>query len=183
LIGYKPDPSLRGKSLEEIARMWNVSPAEAVLRILEGGSTSVVSHNMSEADIREFMKQDWTATGSDGNTAAPGDLVHPRSFGTFAVKIQKYVNEDHVITLPFAIRAATSLPAEIVGLKDRGLVREGYYADLIVFDLAKVSSPATYVNPSQYAQGFLDVMVNGKFAIRDGQSTHVLAGRALRRGQ
>jgi len=180
LIGYKPDPSLRGKSLEEIARMWSVTPAEAVLRVLEAGSTSVVSHNMSEADIREFMKQDWTATGSDGNTAAPGDLVHPRSFGTFAVKIENYVNKEHVITLPFAIHAATSLPAEIVGLKDRGLVREGYYADLIVFDVGKVSSPATYINPSQYAQGFRDVMVNGKFAIRDGQPMHVLAGRALR---
>lgn len=183
LIGYKPDPSLRGKSLEQIARMWNIAPAEAVLRVLEGGSTSVVSHNMSDADIREFMKQDWTATGSDGNTAAPGDLVHPRSFGTFAVKIENYVSKEHVITLPFAIRAATSLPAEIVGLKDRGLVREGYQADLIVFDLAKVSSPATYVSPSQYAQGFVDVMVNGKFAVRDGQPTHSLAGRALRRAQ
>ena len=183
LIGYKPDPSLRGKSLDDIAKIWNIAPAEAVLRILEGGSTSVVSHNMSEADIREFMKQDWTATGSDGNTAAPGALVHPRSFGTFAVKIENYVNKEHVITLPFAIRAATSLPAEIVGLKQRGLVREGYYADLIVFDLGKVGSPATYVNPSQYATGFMDVMVNGKFAIRDGQPAHVLAGRALRRGQ
>jgi N-acyl-D-amino-acid deacylase len=179
LIGYK-DPTLRGKTLEEIARMWKVAPAEAVLRVLEGGPTTVVSHNMSEGDIREFMKQDWTATGSDGVTAAPGDLVHPRSFGTFAVKIQKYVQQEHVITLPFAIRAATSLPASIVGLKDRGLVREGYYADLIVFDLASVASTATYRNPSIYAKGFLDVMVNGKFAIRDGHSTHALAGRALR---
>jgi N-acyl-D-amino-acid deacylase len=180
LIGYKPDPGLRGKSLEKIAGMWKVPPAEAVLRILEGGSTSVVSHNMSEADIRTFMVQDWTATGSDGNTAAPGALVHPRSFGTFALKIGNYVNKEHLIALPSAIRAATSLPAAIVGLKDRGLVREGYYADLIVFDLAKVASPATYENPSQFAQGFLDVMVNGKFAVRDGQPTHVLAGRALR---
>jgi N-acyl-D-aspartate/D-glutamate deacylase len=126
------------------------------------------------------MVRDWTATGSDGNTAVPGSLVHPRSFGTFAVKIDKYVNQEHVITLPFAVRAATSLPAGIVGLKDRGLVREGYYADLVVFDLAKVSSPATYVDPSQFAQGFVEVMVNGKFAIRDGQPTHVLSGRALR---
>lgn len=106
--------------------------------------------------------------------------MHPRSFGTFAVKIQKYVNQEKVITLPFAIRAATSLPASIVGLKDRGLVREGYYADLVVFDLAKVASTATYRDPSVYAQGFLDVMVNGKFAVRDGQPTHALAGRALR---
>lgn len=179
LIGYK-DASLRGKTLEEIASLWHVEPAEAVLRVLEGGPTTVVSHNMSEDDIREFMKQDWTATGSDGVTAAPGDLVHPRSFGTFAVKIQKYVNQEHVITLPFAIRAATSLPASIVGLKERGLVREGNYADLVVFDLSKVASTATYRNPSVYAQGFVDVMVNGKFAVRDGQPTHALAGRALR---
>ena len=180
LIGYRADPSMQGKSLEEIAKQWNVSPAEAVLRVLEGGSTSVVSHNMTEADIRTLMLQDWTATGSDGNTAAPGTLVHPRSFGTFALKIDKYVKQDHTITLPFAIRAATSLPASIVGLKDRGLVREGYYADLVVFDLAKVTSPATYVNPSVYATGFVDVMVNGKFAVRNGQPTHAMAGKALR---
>lgn len=180
LIGYRADESLRGKSLEQIAKQWTVAPAEAVLRVLEGGQTSVVSHNMTELDIRAFMQQDWTATGSDGNTAAVGSLVHPRSFGTFALKIDKYVKQDKVITLPFAIRAATSLPAEIVGLKERGLVREGYYADLVVFDLANVSSPATYENPSQYAQGFVDVMVNGKFAVRDGQATHTLAGKALR---
>src|SRR4051812_29758886 len=180
LIGYRPDASLRGKSLEQIATLWKVAPAEAVLRILQGGSTSVVSHNMAETDIRTLTTQNSTATGSDGNPAAVGDLVHPRSFGTFAVKIENYVTKEHVITLPFAIRAATSLPASIVGLKDRGLVREGFYADLVVFDLAKVSSPATYVNPSQYAQGFIDVMVNGKLAIRDGQPTHALAGRALR---
>ncbi|MBV8205314.1 MAG: amidohydrolase family protein [Acidobacteria bacterium] len=180
LIGYKADLSLRGKSLEEISGMWKVKPAEAVLRILEGGSTSVVSHNMSEADIRTFMRQDWTATASDGSSAVPGDLVHPRSFGTFAIKIERYVNGEHEITLPFAVRSATSLPAQIAGLKDRGLVREGYYADLIVFDSAKVSSPATYTNPSQYAQGFVDVMVNGRFAVRDGKPTHALAGMALR---
>ena len=180
LIGYKADPSLRGKSLQQIAQAWKVPPAEAVLRVLEGGSTTVVSHNMSEPDIRAFMTQDWTSTASDGVDAAPGDLVHPRSFGTFAVKIDKYVKQDHVITLPFAIRAATSLPASIVGLKDRGLVREGYYADLCVFDLAKVSSPATYTNPSQYANGFVDVMVNGKFAVRNGHATDVLSGKALR---
>lgn len=183
LIGYRADPSLKGKSLEELAKMWNVTPAEAVLKVLEGGSTSVVSHNMSEDDIRTFMKQDWTATGSDGNTAAVGELVHPRSFGTFAVKLQNYVEKEHVITLPFAVRAATSLPAEIMGIKERGLVQPGFFADLIVFDPAKVASTATYVNPSVYAQGMVDVMVNGKFAIKDGQPTHALAGRALRHGQ
>ena len=73
-----------------------------------------------------FMQQDWTATASDGNTAAVGELVHPRSFGTFATKLQNYVEKEHVITLPFAIRAATSLPAAIMGFKDRGIVQPGY---------------------------------------------------------
>ena len=180
LVGYAADRSLQGKSLQDIATMWNLSPNETVLRILEKGGTSVVSHNMTESDIAEFMRQDWTATGSDGDLALPGALVHPRGFGTFALKIQKYVNGEHVITLPFAVRAATSLPAQIAGFADRGLIRAGYFADLIVFDPAKVNSPATYTNPSVYAQGMVDVMVNGQFAVENGQPTHTLAGRALR---
>ena len=180
LVGYTADASLRGKSLQEIATMWNLPPNETVLRILEKGGTSVVSHNMTESDIAEFMRQEWTATGSDGDLALPGSLVHPRGFGTFAFKIQKYVNGDHVITLPFAVRAATSLPAQIAGFADRGLIRAGHFADLIVFDPAKVMSPATYTNPSVYAQGMIDVMVNGQFAVENGQPTHALAGRALR---
>ena len=135
---------------------------------------------MTESDIAEFMKQDWTATGSDGESALPNQLSHPRSWGTFALKLQKYVEQQHVTTLPFAIRAATSLPAEIMGLRNRGLIREGYFADLVVFDLANVNSASTYTDPAHYAQGFEDVIVNGKFAVRNGQATHVLAGRALR---
>ena len=174
LVGYEADPSLRGKSLQEIATLWNLPPNETVLRILEKGGTSVVSHNMTESDIAEFMRQDWTATGSDGSAG------HPRMYGTFALKIQKYVNADHVVTLPFAVRAATSLPARIAGFTDRGQIRAGYFADLVVFDPAKVNSPATYTNPSVYAQGMVDVMVNGQFAVENGQPTHALAGRALR---
>ncbi len=180
LIGYAPDRSLEGKSLEQIAAQWRVTPAEAVLRLIHAGSTSVVSHNMDVKDVDEFMRQDWVATASDGESAVPGTLVHPRSFGTFAVKLEKYVVAESVISLPFAIRAATSLPAEVAGLQDRGLVRPGYFADLVLFDLRKVRSPATYESPAQYAQGFVHVMVNGRFAVRDGQPTHVRAGRVLR---
>ena len=180
LVGYAPDRSLQGKSLADLAKMWNISPAEAVLRVVRGGGSSVVSHNMNESDIAEFMKQDWVATASDGESALPGTLVHPRSFGTFALKIQKYVVADHIIDLSFAVRAATSLPAAIAGLADRGQVRPGYFADLIVFDPDRVKSPATYTDPARYAEGFQDVMVNGQFAVRDGQPTHALAGRPLR---
>jgi N-acyl-D-amino-acid deacylase len=180
IVGYSADRSLQGKSLQEIAAMWNLPPNETVLRILEKGGTSVVSHNMTESDIAGFMRQDWTATGSDGELALPGSLVHPRGFGTFALKIQKYVNTDHVITLPFAVRAATSLPAQIAGFANRGLIRADYFADLIVFDPSRVNSPATYTNPSVYAEGMVDVMVNGQFAVENGQPTHALAGRPLR---
>ena len=180
LIGYAADRSLQGKSLADLARIWKITPAEAVLRVVRGGPTSVVSHNMTENDIKAFMRQDWTATASDGESALPGQLSHPRSWGTFAIKIQKYVEAEHAITLPFAVRAATSLAAEFAGFHDRGLIEPGFYADLVVFDPAQVGSPATYIHPDQYANGFVDVMVNGKFAVKDGQPTHALAGRVLR---
>jgi N-acyl-D-amino-acid deacylase len=180
LIGYAADRSLQGKSLAELAKQWNVTPAEAVLRAVRGGSTSVVSHNMSEDDIRNFIRQDWVATGSDGASALPGQLSHPRSWGTFAEKIHKYVEKDRLITLPFAVRAATSLPAEIAGFRQRGLVEPGFFADLVVFDLGQVDSPSTYADPAHYARGFIHVLVNGTFAVRDGQPTHALAGRTLR---
>jgi N-acyl-D-aspartate/D-glutamate deacylase len=177
--GAAPTPgvdaaSLRGKSLDQIAKEWKVAPEEAVLRIVRAGGTSVVSHNMNETDLAEFMKQDWVATGSDGSGG------HPRLYGTFAQRLEKYVVADKVTTLPFAIRAMTSLPAQIAGFTDRGLITPGYFADIVVFDLAKVHTPATYLDPTQLGQGFTYVLVNGKFAVRDGQPTHTLAGHALR---
>ena len=179
LIGYQHDPSLENKSLADLAALWHLTPPEAVLRVVEGGPTSVISHNMKASDIATFMRQDWVATASDGESALVGQLTHPRSFGTFTHKIQKYVNQDHVITLPFAIRAATSLPATIAGFHDRGLVRTGDYADLVVFDLNTIGSPATYAHPSVYSTGIDDVLVNGKFAVENGKPTHALAGRVL----
>src|SRR5690348_12477774 len=120
LIGYAHDRSLQGKTLAQLAAAWHVSPAAAVLRVVRGGETQVISHNMTQKDVRTFMRQDWVATASDGESALPGMLTHPRSFGTFVEKIQRYVEAEHVITLPFAVRTATSLPAAIAGLRDRG---------------------------------------------------------------
>ncbi|HVA63391.1 MAG TPA: amidohydrolase family protein [Terriglobales bacterium] len=179
LVHYTADPSLEGKSLAGLAAQWHLSPAAAALRICAKGSTGVVSHNMQEADLETFMRQDWVATASDGESARPGTFTHPRSFGTFAVKLQRYVAAQRTLTLAFAVRAATSLPAAIAGFDHRGLVAPGYYADLVVFDLAQVASPATYGHPGQYARGFVDVVVNGQFAVRDGQPTHRLAGKVL----
>jgi len=181
LVHYPHDPSLEGLSLEQMAARWKMTPPEAVLKICAGGSSGVVSHNMQESDVEAFMKQDWVATASDGESALPGMMTHPRSFGNEAVKLQEFVVEKHVISLPFAIRAATSLPAEIAGFDHRGIVAPGYYADLNVFDLAKVSSPATYTHPARYAEGFVDVLVNGQFAVENGRPTNALAGRILKR--
>lgn len=179
LVHYQHDPSLEGKSLADMAKMWNITPAEAVLKICAGGPTGVISHNMQEADVDLFMQQDWVATASDGESTLLGGWTHPRSFGNEARKIHRYVVERHLITLPFAIRAATSLPAAIAGFHQRGLILPGYYADINVFDLAKVQSPATYAKPSQYAEGFVDVLVNGRFAVENGKPTHALAGDIL----
>jgi len=180
LIGYAHDPSLEGKTLAQLAAAWRLSPAAAVLRVVRGGETQVISHNMTQSDVRAFMRQDWVATASDGESALPGMLTHPRSFGTFVEKIERYVQREHLITLPSAIRAATSLPAAIAGLRDRGVIRPGAYADIVVFNLARLHTPATYLHPSEYAQGFDDILVNGQFAVRHGQPTHILAGRVLR---
>lgn len=163
-----------GKSLQQIADAWKIPPNEAVLRILQSGSTSVVSHNMNERDIAAFMRQDWVATGSDGSAG------HPRFYGTFARKLEKYVVADKVISLPFAVRAATSLPAQIAGFAERGAIRPGYYADIVVFDLAKVHAAATFTSPEEFSQGFVHVLVNGQFAVKSGEPTHALAGRVLR---
>lgn len=179
LVHYDADPKLEGESLTQLAAGWHLTPAQAVLRICAAGPTEVVSHNMTESDVDTFMKQDWVATASDGESALPDTFTHPRSFGNEAEKIHTYVVEKHLITLPFAIRAATSLPAAIAGFSHRGRVVAGDYADLVVFDLAHVASPATYAHPGQYAKGFVDVLVNGQFAVENGEPTHRLAGRIL----
>jgi N-acyl-D-amino-acid deacylase len=137
---------------------------------------------MNEEDIRRYMVQPWTMTSTDGSLPRFGEgLPHPRSYGTFARKIRRYVLDEGVLDLPTAIRSMTSLPAEVLGVQDRGSIRVDAFADLVVFDLDRVRDVATYEEPHQLSEGMVHVLVNGEFAIRDGAPTQITAGRVLTR--
>jgi N-acyl-D-aspartate/D-glutamate deacylase len=173
LVTSSPDKRIIGKTLAEIAGQRNESPIHAALDIVRDGDAGVASFNMQESDIDNFMGQDWVMTGSDGSTG------HPRKYGTFPVKIGKYVLEDHVITLPFAIRSCTSLTAQTLGLQHRGLLQAGYYADVVVFDPKSFRQRATYEDPNQLAAGVKYLAINGILAVDQGKLTNNLAGRPL----
>jgi len=171
-----------GKSLQMVALERGLGPVEAALELLREGSPSIISFNMDAGDIATFMRQFWTMTSTDGDipVGATG-MSHPRSFGTFPRKIRKYVIEEEVLDLPRAIRSMTSLPASVFTLIDRGVVREGAYADLVIFDLDQLTDTATWDEPDRLAEGMLWVLVNGRPAIEEGAFTDELAGRVLSR--
>jgi len=177
---FSPRPEWEGKNLLEISRILGKSPVDAAIEIVVMGGASVTSFNMSEADIEYFMKKPWVMTGSDGNIVIPGRGVpHPRSYGTFARKIRQYVIEKRIISMEQAIRAATGLPAEMLGFQDRGLVKAGYAADLVVFDPAMIADKATYTSPHQYCEGINYVLVNGTPVVEEGRFNGSLAGKPL----
>jgi N-acyl-D-aspartate/D-glutamate deacylase len=179
----RADPSIEGRTLGEVARERHKDPVELAIEILKAGGASVVSFNMSETDIEVLMKQPWTMTCSDGDLTPMGEGVpHPRSYGSFPRKIRRYAIERGVIDLATAIRSMTSLPATVFRLADRGTIRAGAYADLVVFDLATVRDRATYREPHQLAEGMVYVLVNGGLAIDHGRFTGGWHGRVLQRG-
>jgi N-acyl-D-amino-acid deacylase len=174
-------PHYAGKLLSELAMMEAKPPVEFALEMLEAGSPGIVSFNMLDRDVEMFMRQPWTMTGSDGGIPAEQAVPHPRSYGSFPRKIRHYVLEREVIDLPFAIRSMSHLPAAVFRMADRGVIRKGAFADVVVFDLDRVNDPATYEQPHQIAEGMIYVLVNGKFAIDNGRSTDVRNGRVLHR--
>lgn len=179
---YAADTSVEGMTLAQIAAARNLEPVEAALALLARGGAGIVSFNMHDDDIARLMRQPWTMTASDGALVAAGQGVpHPRGNGAFARKLRKYVVEDGVVGLGDAVRSMTSLPAAVYRLPDRGVLRAGAHADVVVFDLARVRDRATYEDPHQMAEGMVHVLVNGRFAIRDGSFTDELAGEVLRR--
>jgi N-acyl-D-amino-acid deacylase len=178
------DPSLEGKTLAAVAEQRGLDPVDEALQLLDEGGAGLVSFNMSEDDIANIMKKDYTMTCSDGGLVAEGEgKPHPRYYGTFPRKIARYVKDRHVIGLAHAIRSMTSLPATVFGFADRGVLREGAYADVVVFDLARIRDRATYEDPHELAEGVADVLVNGAFALQNGRPTGSLAGRVLRPGK
>jgi N-acyl-D-amino-acid deacylase len=181
-------PSLKqyeGKRVTEIARMrgQETDPSQAVFDVLlaEGNFPQGVFHNMAEDDVQTFMRLPWVAVASDGralNLETPG-VPHPRSFGTNARVLGKYVREEKVLGLEEAIRKMTSLPAQVLRVRDRGLLREGSWGDIVVFDPDRVSDRATFEQPKQYPVGVEYVLVNGTAVIDRGDHTGARPGTVV----
>jgi N-acyl-D-aspartate/D-glutamate deacylase len=181
IASYRPRPEWVGKRLSDIAAQEQRHPADVALEIFAGGDAGAVSFNMSEEDVRFVMQLPWVATASDGAVKVDdGTRPHPRSYGTFTRKIGRYALAEKVVSLEAAIRSATGLPADILRLKDRGYLRAGQFADVVVFDPQTLLDRATYEKPFEHSQGVRWVFVNGKAAVEESKPTGVLAGRALR---
>jgi len=178
-IERHPEESLVGRTLAEAARTRAVSAARAAVDLTLEGAAFTQLH-MAEEDIVTFIQQPYMAACTDGWIPDYGNgLTHPRSYGTFTRRLRRYVYDLHAIDLPFAISTATGLPAEIIGLHDRGLAKEGQWADLIAFDPRKVGDRATYRNPHRYSEGIEWVLVNGKVVVEKGEVNGQRAGRVL----
>jgi N-acyl-D-amino-acid deacylase len=175
LITGGRDSTIRGKRLDEVARMWNVAPIEAAIRIIQNGGASVASFNMNEADILAFMKQDFISLDSDGSGG------HPRLYGAFAKFFHEYVGQKKVMSLPKAVQRSTSASAKMLGIKERGTIALNWYADIAVFDPATFADRSTYEEPTLLAVGMKYVLVNGTVAIDNEKYTGALGGRVLRR--
>lgn len=178
---------LSGWSLARIAAEWGSSPAAAVVRlILDEANVGAVFFSMSEEDVAAIMADSMVAVGSDGHglnaEQSAGEATHPRSYGTFPRVLARYMREQGVLTLGEAVRKMTSLPASRLGMADRGLVRPGFAADLVLFDPATIIDTATFADPHRYATGVVHLFINGSPVIREGKLTGNRPGRVLRRG-
>ena len=178
---------LEGKSVAEIAQITGKEPTDAVFDLLlqEEGSVPAVYFLMSEEDVRYAMRKPWLSFGSDGTAVRPDGLLgsgkpHPRWYGTFPRILGRYVRQDQVLPLHEAIRKMTLLNAQKLGFSDRGLLKEGYKADVTVFDSAHVLDKATFDNPHQYSVGIQHVIVNGTQVLESGRHLGVTPGRILK---
>jgi len=185
-IGFRrvvSDPSIEGQTLAAVAKARGTDPVDVAIALVDAGSPSVVSYAMHEDDVRELLRQPWTMTASDGGLVPLGEGVpHPRLYGAFPRKIRRYVVDERVVGLEFAVRSMTGLPAAVFRMRDRGQLRPGAFADVVVFDLGRLRDRATYDSPHQLAEGMVHVLVNGRPAVADGAFTGERAGRVLRRG-
>jgi N-acyl-D-aspartate/D-glutamate deacylase len=180
---YAKNTNWQGKDLHAIGELEKKSALDIALEITRNGGAQIVNFSMSDEDVRLFMKEPYVATASDGGSMLPGNTVpHPRSYGTFPRKIGRYSIEDKVIPLEQAIRSASGLPADILKLPERGYLKVGHYADIVVFDAKTFRDKATFDQPHQDATGVRYLFVNGRLAIDDGKRTDTLPGRVLRHG-
>jgi dihydroorotase/N-acyl-D-amino-acid deacylase len=177
---------LQGKRLSEIAALWHEDPIDALcdLLIKDGAFTEVAVFAMDEPDVVLALKQPWVSIDNDSQGTSPegmlaGEHPHPRAYGTFPRILRKYVREENALTLPDAIRKFTALPAQRMRLTDRGVLKEGMAADVVVFDPATITDKATFENPNQLSVGMDYVLVNGVPVIAEGKMTGALPGKVL----
>lgn len=193
VVSHAPCPGFcdaEGRSLKEIAAERSADPALVACELLAAsrGRAGVVMFSMSEENIEKWLRLPFVAIASDSSCrAVEGPTArgkpHPRTFGTFARVLRRYVRERRVLSLAEAVRRMTSLPASRLGLADRGVLRPGAFADITVFDPDKITDRATYQNPFRYSEGVCHVLVNGAIAMEDGEPTGVRNGRFLRKGR
>jgi N-acyl-D-amino-acid deacylase len=177
---------LQGKRLSEIAKMWNKDPMDALFDFLiQDTSTGVAVFGMSQPDVTLALQQPWVAIDNDSEGTSPEGILgqahpHPRAYGTFPRILAKYVREEKVLTLEDAIRKFSALPAQRLRLTDRGVLKAGMWADVVIFDPASVRDRATFDNPNQFSEGMEYVLVNGVPVIDQGKMTGALPGKVLR---
>lgn len=181
-----PDETLVGKTVAELAAEWDAFPVEVAIRLqLEGdrarpGGARVRGFSLSEIDVEEFSAHPWLVTASDAGISLLDDgPVHARFYGTFPRKIKRYAMDLGILSVESAVRSMTSLPAQVMGLRDRGLIREGMVADIAVLDLDELQDNATFFEPHQYPSGVDYVLVDGTFVVDDGELTWALPGVVL----
>lgn len=181
---FEPDTAYEGMRLSEIAQERGLNAVETTIQMLQeaDGDVGIVSYNMLDKDIANFMRQPWRMTASDGDLVPMGEGVpHPRSYGTFTRMLGKYARDENVVPVSAAIHSMTGLPATVYRMKDRGLLREGMIADINVFDLDGLTEVATFTDPHHLSEGVRYLFVNGELAIDGGEFTDVLSGRVLDR--
>lgn len=178
---------LQGKTIAEIAKMWGKDPIDAIFDLLieDGGFTEVAVFGMSEPDVVLALQQPWVSIDNDSQGTSPAGILgrehpHPRAYGTFPRVLRKYVREEHKLTLEDAIRKFTALPAQRMRFTDRGVLKQGMWADIDIFDPATIHDVATFEKPNQLSVGMQYVLVNGVPVIAEGRMTDALPGKVLR---
>jgi dihydroorotase/N-acyl-D-amino-acid deacylase len=190
LVSVVHNPKLRplqGKTIAQIAKLWNKDSIDTIFDLLieDDAFTSVAVFGMSEPDVLLALQQPWVSVCNDSQGTAPDGLLgrehpHPRAYATFPHILRKYVREDHKLRLEEAIRKFSALPAQRMRLTDRGVLKKGMWADIVVFDPATISDRATFENPNQLSEGMQFVLVNGVPVIENGKQTDALPGKVVR---
>jgi N-acyl-D-amino-acid deacylase len=189
LSGFKSEAlkPLTGKRLSEVAKMRGTSPEDTAIDLVieDGSRVEAVYFLMSEDNLRKKLRLPWVSFASDSGSLAPEGVFlksnpHPRAYGNFARWLGRYVRDEKLVALEEGIRRLSALPAENLRLTERGRLAEGYYADVVVFDPAKIQDHATFEKPHQYATGVLHVFVNGTQVLKDGEHTGARPGRVVR---